>query len=104
MVKFSRRKLLNTMGLAGGGVVLGGLVRDWPSQVRNLRRAPPLDAADFKALTDFALGHAKALGCAYTDVRITRHRAGFISRPAGSKPHGARSVVPDVESERLTFG
>jgi TldD protein len=103
MVKFSRRKFLTTIGVAGGSVAMGGLVPGWLREVGQ-REPVPLSAADFKALTDFALGTAKALGCAYADIRITRHRDGSISRPAGSKPNGTKSVLPEVESERLAFG
>jgi hypothetical protein len=80
MASISRRRFLATVSVAGGAVAIGHLV--------------PPRAADFTALTSFALGEARALGCAYASMGITRHREGSIS------PRGG---VAEIESERLTF-
>ncbi|HEY3026543.1 MAG TPA: twin-arginine translocation signal domain-containing protein [Pyrinomonadaceae bacterium] len=101
MVKYSRREFLTTISVAGGAVAIGGLVPSW---LRHIGRPEATIAADFKARMDFALGKAKALGCAYADMEIKRWRNGYISRRAGSGPNGTISVLPEIESERLTFG
>jgi len=102
MVKFSRRTFSAALGVAGSAVALEGLVPGWLRQIGQ-REPVPLCAADFKALTDVALARAQALGCAYAAIRITRHRDGSISHPAGSRPDETLSVAPEVESERLAF-
>jgi TldD protein len=88
-MKISRRGFVGGLSVAAGAVAIGNLIPAWS---RRLSRPE----ADLTALTDVALGTARALGCAYASMGINRKRDGSVS-------HGAGACVAVTERERLTF-